>query len=147
MASRIVVGVDGSEASIAALSWAIQEASLRDSPIVVVHAWQVPYAGDVVGMVATVRPEDLDASGNEVLDHSISAAGPIPPEVRLERLVSSGSPAGVLVELAEQDDIIVVGTRGRGGFTGLLLGSVSQQTVHHARCPVVIVPKPAEPDG
>lgn len=77
-----------------------------------------------------------------MLEKAVDDALGVTPGVEVEQSVLEGTPAQVLVEAAQGADLLVVGTRGHGGFTGLLLGSVSQQAAHHAPCPVVIVPHP-----
>jgi len=141
----IVVGVDGSEESIAALRWAIHEAQVRGASLDVVHAWQFPYITDVAGMaVAAIGEEELQQAARDLLDRTIAAAGPVPAGLRVEPILAHGTPVQTLLDAAKGADLLVVGTRGRGGFTGLLLGSVSHQCTHHAPCPVVVVPLPPE---
>ncbi len=146
--TRIVVGIDGSAASERALRWALEEARYRQGAVAVVHAWEyptmalTPYGGTAVPVLT---PSDLERVA-ETLAHEVvaSVVGESPP-VPVETLVRRGHPAEVLVEAAKGADLLVVGSRGRGGFTGMLLGSVSTQVVHHATCPVVIVkPPPGE---
>jgi len=144
MTGRIVVGVDGSDVSATALRWALEEARLRGAAVDVVHAWHYPYVGggDFTGMtMPAIDESQLVAAAHEVLDHAMSAAGPAPEGVAVERIVTCGGEAAVLLDAAEGADLLVVGSRGHGGFAGLLLGSVSQQCVHHSPCPVVVVPK------
>ena len=123
-----MVGVDGSPGSLAALRFAAAEAGLRGARLRVVHAWTVPLA------VALPEPAVLGQ--------------PIIPEPEFEEvraaLLAEGTAAHALVQAAEGADLLVVGSRGRGGFKGLLLGSVSQQCAHHAPCPVAIVPSPRD---
>jgi nucleotide-binding universal stress UspA family protein len=138
----IVVGIDGSEGSARALRFAAEEAQVHDQPLHIVAAWQVQvplYAG---GLVAPppVLPDDLEQATRkeatqQVADILEGHAG-VPHDV----VVRQGSAAAVLVAESQGAEMLVVGSRGRGGFTGLLLGSVSQQAAHHATCPVVIVP-------
>lgn len=144
--SGIVVGVDGSASARAALRFALVEARLRGDAVRAVAAWHVPiaaYGGALVppdpALVADLEPQTrrtLDRALAEVADE---AAG-----LELEPVVREGLPARVLLEEAEGADLLVVGSRGLGGFRGLLLGSVSQQCAHHAPCPVVIVPHERE---
>jgi nucleotide-binding universal stress UspA family protein len=137
---KIVVGVDGSAGSIDALTWATQEAKLRDATLHVVTAWEFPYLY-AAGSTAMLLPLDqLEVEAKSTLDKAIET-GISDPEVRrtVQREVFSGNPAAVLRDLSEDADLIVVGARGHGGFFGLLLGSVSDQLVKHAACPVVVI--------
>lgn len=120
----IVVGVDGSEESKAALRWALEEAKLRKASVRVVHA-EHDYAGE------QERTDWLDGIVREVAGES--------PGVEVAQSIVDGGAASVLVEAAKDADMLVVGSRGHGGFAGLLLGSVSHQCAHHASCPVAIV--------
>jgi nucleotide-binding universal stress UspA family protein len=141
---RIVVGVDGSEPSTAALRWAIEEARLREARLVAVHAWtfvSTPSLGDpgLAPVAATTLMDDLtiEREGAEhVLDEALAG---VPEAADAERVVSEGSPGEVLVAAAEGADLVVVGSRGRGGLRSALLGSVSSHVAQHAACPVVIV--------
>jgi nucleotide-binding universal stress UspA family protein len=138
----IVVGVDGSPGSLAALRFAVDEARLRGVPLTVLSAWSFPVAGDVPGGLMPVLTTDFAADAAEVLDEvlaQVDATG-----VTIERVVVEGGAARRLLEAARGAEMLVVGSRGRGGFAGLLLGSVSQQCAHHAPCPVAIVRPPDE---
>lgn len=141
---RIVVGVDGSPNAMAALRWAIDEAEHRDATVEAVSVWQYPYSGDWGAALLTER--DLEALAKhtaETLDEWIVEACPDERQrARVRPVVREGGPAWVLLDLAKDADLLVVGRRGRGGFLGLLLGSVSTQCVHHAPCPLVVVPSP-----
>jgi nucleotide-binding universal stress UspA family protein len=134
---RIVVGVDGSEGSAKAMRWAAEEARLRDATLVVVHGWEVPYAGEMTyaGDVLTMYQE----GAAELVDQVVEAAG-LPPEQAVERRPVHDSPVRALTDAAEDADLLVVGSRGRGGFAGLLLGSVSSQISRHGTRPVVVIP-------
>jgi nucleotide-binding universal stress UspA family protein len=146
MAGRIVVGVDGSAGSDTALAWAIDEARLRGASIEAVHAWTYPYVADVAYMArAALDRGDLENTAKEVVTDALRRmAGEGPGSggegVAIHAAVVEGSAAHALTEAAAGADMVVLGTRGRGGFAGLLLGSVSQQVSHHSPCPVVIVP-------
>lgn len=135
---RIVVGVDGSEGGDAALRWALDEAELRHSTVDAVMALRVTpmMASPAVG--AIIDPEEEMAHAREVLAEAVSRT-PSGRGVSVKQIVGTGGAAHVLLEAAQGADLLVVGSRGRGGFRGLLLGSVSQQCVHHAPCPVVVV--------
>lgn len=136
----IAVGVDGSEGAAAALRWAAAEARLRGSQLRVVHAWHVPtiaYAGS--NFVPPVSFEDdLGQAAQTGLAKWLDAAGPELEGIEVERRVIEGHPAAVLIEAAADADLIVVGSRGLGGFSEMLLGSVSHQVAQRAHCPVVI---------
>jgi nucleotide-binding universal stress UspA family protein len=135
----IVVGVDGSEHGNRALDWAINEASLRGARLRLVAAWHIPlsvYSGP--GYVPAVGSrESFEELARETADAAVKRAGDA--GVKAESLVREGQAAEVLVEEAASADMLVVGSRGHGGFSGLLLGSVSAQCAHHALCPLVIV--------
>lgn len=138
----IVVGVDHSPGAKAALVFANDEARLREATIRAVHAWQYAYIG-YTGLEGRVPPigEDLDelhTAAVAALEASVREALP-ETDVPIELDAIQGAPAGVLVEASRDADLLVVGSRGHGGFVGLLLGSVGQQCAHHAECPVVIV--------
>ena len=138
---RIVVGVDDSEGSRRALEWAVAEARIRGARVEAVHVWHLPYVptGPFVPAPAA-EPEMVEADARYVLTKSIEAvdAGALPEPVD-PILVCDGAVRGLL-EHAKGADLLVVGSRGRGGFAGLLLGSVSQQVAQHAPCPIVVVP-------
>jgi nucleotide-binding universal stress UspA family protein len=140
--SVIVVGVDHSAGANAALRFAAEEARFRDATIHAVHAWQYGYIGYVgpEGSVPLVGAdiEQLRSAAEAALEASVREALP-DTDVEIKLQAIQGTPAGVLVEASAGADLLVVGSRGHGGFAGLLLGSVSQQCAHHAACPVVIV--------
>lgn len=138
----IVVGVDGSEGSLQALRWALDEARLRGDSVEVVHSWHVAYYGDATGMVpypGEVMKESADAVLADVLAAVASDAAGITMTGRIEL----GSAANTLIAASEQADLVVVGRRGHGGFMTLIIGSVAQQVAAHAHSPVVIVASPS----
>lgn len=144
----IVVGVDGSEGAAAALEFAAEEAALRHARLRIVSAWEVPLATYGGGFAPALDEEALDAfrvGAQQVADGALATAKELQPSLEGEALAVEGQPAGVLLEQAADAELIVVGNRGRGGFESLLLGSVSQQVVHHAACPVVVVSRPTTP--
>lgn len=144
--SGIVVGVDGSESSRAALRFALAEARLRGAPVRAVAAWHVPVAV-YEGAYATPDTsllEELQGETADALRRAVEDAGDAARDVDVETVVREGQPATVLLGEAADADLLVVGSRGLGGFRGLLLGSVGQQCAHHAPCPVVIVPHERE---
>jgi nucleotide-binding universal stress UspA family protein len=148
----IVVGVDRSEGAKAALAFAHEEARLRGATLRAVHAWQFGYNGYIgyTGFEGATPALGVDISelreaAKAALDAAVREAIPSEDEVKIEQRVAEGAAGAVLVEESRQADLLVVGSRGHGGFAQLLLGSVSQQCAHHAACPVVIVrSKPAE---
>ena len=139
----VVVGVDQSEGAKAALVFAHEEAQLRGAALVAVHAWQFGYVGysGFEGAVPTLGGDidKLREAAGATLEAMIREALPEPGDVTIERRVVEGAAGAVLVEESHNADLLVVGSRGHGGFAQLLLGSVSQQCAHHAACPVVIV--------
>ncbi len=138
---RIVVGVDDSEGSCRALAWAIAEAKVHGARVEAVHVWHFPYVPSGPFVPLPVPGSDMvEADARLVLTKSIEAVDATGlPEPVEPILVCDGAVQGLL-EAAKGADLLVVGSRGRGGFAGLLLGSVSQQVAQHASCPVVIVP-------
>ena len=142
MAGRIVVGVDGSAHARQALRYALAEAALRGARVVVVGSWAVPpLAATGVGMIPAfdlLRTELAD-SASEVLSRELAEVADAAACAEVEQHVAQGDAAGVLVEAAAGADLLVVGSRGRGGVTGTVLGSVSRACLHHAPCPVAVV--------
>lgn len=137
---RIVVGVDGSEASIRALEWAIAEARIRDDELEVVHAWQIPIpAMTMEGAVSPAVNVDLRAEAEQAVARSVKSAFAGDPDVPVT-ISTPNAPAGsALIDASKGADLLVVASRGHGGFVGLLLGSVGQQCAQHAHCPTVVV--------
>ncbi|WP_285105944.1 universal stress protein [Promicromonospora sp. MEB111] len=135
----VVVGVDGSPTSQAAIRFAFDAAALRDAPLVAVHAWRDASAAARHG----VQDQRVQEHGAEALERWLADARADHPEVRVERVVAPDGPTASLLDRAEGARLVVVGSRGRGGFRGLLLGSTSQALIYHAPCPVAVVP-PAE---
>ena len=135
---RMVVGVDGSTASLRAARWAAVEAERRGATLDVVHAWMPPFPLNPPDYFADPAP--FEAQGAEILDRamkSLAASGPSAIDTR--PVLVREHPSKALVHAGEGADLLAVGSRGRGGFSGLLLGSVSQNCVHHAPCSVAIV--------
>ncbi len=140
----VVVGVDGSPSSRAALAWAVEHARLTGATVEAVIAWEVRanYGGYPVP-VPSPAPPNVDWAGlaTEVLDHAIADANP-DKDVTIRPTVTPGNAGHALLEAAKDADLLVVGHRGHGGLVEALLGSVSQYCVHHATCPVVVVRSP-----
>jgi nucleotide-binding universal stress UspA family protein len=138
----IVVGVDGSECARAALEFALQEAVLRKARLRIVCAWEIPPAIYGGGFAPTLDQSTLDGfrvGAEKVVKESVAVVRELEPAIQCEGKVGEGQPAEVLLEEAGDADLIVVGNRGHGGFTSLMLGSVSHQVVQHAHCPVTVV--------
>jgi nucleotide-binding universal stress UspA family protein len=135
------VGVDGSEHAERALDWAIRQARLTSARVRLVTAWHVPSL--LYGAVAYVPSVEapIDDTFRETAEQIAAAASERARDagVEVEAVVGQGQPADLLIEAAEHAALLVVGSRGHGGFVGLLLGSVSAQLAHHAPCPLVIV--------
>ncbi len=135
---RIVVGVDSSATSLKALRWALEEARLRQLDVEMVHAFPRP---ELVGMTMVVTlpsDDELREASEQVLSEALAAVGG-PGDVTIAQHVGAGGPASVLVEKAKDAELLVLGSRGLGGFRGMLLGSVTQQVIAHAPCPVVVI--------
>ncbi len=135
---RIVVGVDSSLTSLKALRWALAEAKLRGSSVELVHAFPRP---ELVGMTMVVTlpsDDELREASEQVIGDALEAVGGA-DGVEVARHVGAGGPASVLVETAKDADLLVIGSRGLGGFRGMLLGSVTQQVIAHAPCPIVVI--------
>jgi nucleotide-binding universal stress UspA family protein len=133
---RIVVGVDGSEPSRVALRWAAAEAKLRNASLEVVTSWHYP--SQLASPAVPLIDLDFEGDAGKTLAAEVATVlGPDPGPV-VQRVVN-GHPGRVLVETSEHAELLVVGSRGLGEFTGTLLGSVSQHCVIHAHCSVVVV--------
>jgi len=144
-AGRIVVGVDGSQGSRAALRWAVGQAELTDSSIEAVIAWTFPAAAAGFGLGPMVPEDSADFYEELAAKHLQSAiTDSVEPgcEVEITPAVRRGPAAEVLLDSAGGADLLVLGSRGHGGFAAMLLGSVSQHCVRHARCPVAIIREP-----
>ncbi len=138
---RIVVGVDGSEVASTALKRAVDEAEIWDAQLTVVTAVPIATPG-VAGLSwipAPINHQELIEDIRTAMDISIAEAKG-EREIQISRHALDGSPAALLTEFSTAVDLVVVGTRGRGGFAGLLLGSTSQAVLHHSTCPVMTVP-------
>jgi nucleotide-binding universal stress UspA family protein len=138
---RIVVGVDGSPSSLDALRWAVHEAEITGDTVEAVIAWHYSMAAGGYGWAPVVVEYDLDLRpiAEKALAEAIDKAAGPEPTVTIERRVVEGDAATVLTGASADADLLVVGSRGHGTFTDALIGSVSQNCAHHAKCPVVIV--------
>jgi nucleotide-binding universal stress UspA family protein len=148
--SPIVVGVDGSAPSAVALEWAAREAAMRERPLRILHAFVWPATGAYVGPSPEGPPDGgLRNLAEEMLTDSAARARSIAPGIEVSTELAVSAPAARLVEESRDAAIVVVGSRGLGGFTGLVLGSVGVQVSSHAHCPVVVVRSgaPGDPVG
>jgi nucleotide-binding universal stress UspA family protein len=135
---RVVVGVDDSVGASRALDWALDEARAHQAMVEVVHAWGLPSFG---------ADEAGEAAGRRIVDEVLGAADLSGLSGPITRTLVNGTGAAAILRAAEAADLVVLGSRGRGGFKGLLLGSVSDQVAHHARWPVLIVPTVRDADA
>lgn len=145
--SGVVVGTDGSEGALRALRWAVEEARLRNTRLTVLAVVGVPVTIPRASapfrpgapLIGQPEPQDLraaEAAARAELEQAGGAEG-VDGEIR----VVAGVPAEELIKAGEDADLLVVGSRGVGGFSRLLLGSVSSQVVEHATCPVAVIPQ------
>lgn len=140
-AESVVVGVDGSPASTIAMAWAARYAKALGATVRVVMAWHYPAAAGPapIGVAPAAVTGEVEANKQAELDKAVAAAFGDSPSVQVETKIAYGHPAQVLVDESRDADLLVVGSRGHGGFTGMLLGSVSTHCVTHATCPVTVV--------
>jgi nucleotide-binding universal stress UspA family protein len=141
---RIVVGVDGSRPSIAALRWAVTQADLTSGTIDAVIAWEFSLVAGGFGWAPNKAFDETEyvELAAKTLNAAVNEASP-PPGVIVNQLIMEGNPAQVLLRAAKDADLLVVGNRGHGGLVDALIGSVSVRCLHHATCPVVIVRTPS----
>jgi nucleotide-binding universal stress UspA family protein len=133
---RIVVGIDGSQASLDALMWAARQASLTDAVLEIVMTWEWPTS---LGWAVPI-PDDFDpeADVRQTLDAAVSSVASAYPGVSVDARVVNGHPAPTLVAASAHAELLVVGSRGHGQFVGMVLGSVSEHCVNNAACPVLV---------
>ncbi len=140
--SGITVGIDGSDHSVRALEWAVSEAAVRDAALTVLTVHLVPQSGWTGNPIILPQDsEDLEkerqAAEEMTLKVTSQLGGARPASVTVRAV--NGFPAQELIEASREADLLIVGSRGAGGFAKLMAGSVSSQVVHHAHCPVVVV--------
>ncbi|MET9272130.1 universal stress protein [Kribbella sp. NPDC003557] len=153
---KIIVGIDGSDAAREALEWAVAEAKVRGTGLVVVHAWQQPAAALMSPYAPLLADHDaLAETARKTLADSLAMVDLTGLAHEPDLRIVQGPAAPALLGTAQDGTLLVVGSRGRGGFVGLLLGSVSQQVAHESTVPVVIIPpatkvthnSSSQPDG
>jgi nucleotide-binding universal stress UspA family protein len=142
----IVAGIDGSQHSHFALEWAMRYAALRHLPLTVITVVENVTPGWSGMLVMPTYEQDLvaarDAAQEAIAKAAAELGGEVPPSVTVQAYV--GVPAPILIRESQDAELLVVGSRGAGGFARLMAGSVCTQAVHHARCPVVTIPGPCE---
>lgn len=138
----IVVGVDGSEQSRAALQWAYDEAAHHGASVTAVMTWEpptLPMSPPYGALTDADYPTSPRTEALALLDQLVADLDGQRADVDVRTSVEEGHPAEVLIERSKEADLLVVGSRGHGGFAGMLLGSVSHHLVAHASCPVVVL--------
>ncbi|MEU5266725.1 universal stress protein [Amycolatopsis sp. NPDC021455] len=139
-AGPVAVGIDGSPNSEQAIAVAFEEASLRGVPLVAVHAWNDVVYEDTRGTARILtQPESLEEGEDRLLTERLAGWPEKYPDVEIRRVLVRDRPRHALLEISAEAQLVVVGSRGRGGFAGMLLGSTSQALVQHAQCPVLVV--------
>jgi nucleotide-binding universal stress UspA family protein len=140
----IVAGVDGSPSSLSALRWAVRQAGLTGATVDAVISWHYPVSAGGYGWapIGTGTAFDFKDIAEKVLENAIGTTHDPGSGVPVLARVVEGNAAQVLLDAADGADLLVVGSRGHGGFTEALLGSVSQHCVHYAHCPVVVIRGP-----
>ena len=136
---RVVVGVDGSPDSVRALKWGADYAKAQGAELLAVSVFEVPVVfGGPYALSGIPDPDKLEEEARTALSEAVREA--LGEGAEVTERVEQGHPARVLVNASRAAQLVVVGSRGRGGFVGLMLGSVSQYCVTHARCPVLVMP-------
>ena len=136
---QIVVGVDGSQTSREALRWAAEEARLRQAALQVIMTWHMPFVAGYPFVSPNFEPSQFEHDARKALDELVDGVDTVGiPQV--DRILAMGDAAVTLLTASKEADLLVVGSRGLGGFAGLLLGSVSHHLAHHATCSLVIIP-------
>jgi nucleotide-binding universal stress UspA family protein len=138
---RIIVGVDGSESSIDAARWAVRQAELTGGSLIAIISWEAPVQ---YGMEFANEPTDWENLAGVTLGSALAELGAL-DDTEITQLVVHGHPARVLIDASAEAELLVVGSRGHGGFVGMLLGSISEYVIAHAECPVVVVRHPSTP--
>lgn len=140
----VVVGIDGSEGAAYALEYAVKEAAAHGHRLRLVSAWEIPPSVLTSGVASKEFYEEFEKQATRAAHEAAARAKEINPSVKYEEVVVEGQPAKALLASAADADLLVVGRRGHGTFREMLLGSVSRQVTVHAKCPLVLVPRPAD---
>jgi nucleotide-binding universal stress UspA family protein len=137
---HVVVGIDGSESSRRALRWAMREAALRSESLEVVYAWTFPMSSFAYAGGGAYIDQDWEGEARSFLEKEIERARTDEfTDLTIEPFLTEARASEALIDRSKGAELLVVGSHGRGGFAGMLLGSVSQQVVQHAMCPVVVI--------
>lgn len=143
--NKIVVGIDGSPSSVAALDWALDQAERTGATVEAITAWEYPAFYSWEG--GAISPREFEGAASVTVENVVDAAlEERGTSVSVRTQVIQGHSAQTLLEASQGAELLVVGSRGHGGFVGALLGSVSQKCAHHSPCPVVIVHAPPAQD-
>ena len=134
----VIVGVDGGPDSLRALEWAAEYAAAVDAPLTALTVYEIPTVYGPYAMAGWDDPAALEKGSREMLAETVRST--LGEHAKVEQKVVQGHPAEAIVDASRDARLVVVGCRGRGGFAGMLLGSVSQHVVPHALCPVVVLP-------
>jgi nucleotide-binding universal stress UspA family protein len=134
---RVAVGIDGSPGGDAALRWAADEAIRCGAELVLVHGWSYPYQGPRTGI--SEPRDDMRLDAMRTLEASAVKVRELAPNLRCHSIISEQSPAKAIIDAGKDADLVVVGSRGHGGFSSLLLGSVSRTVLQHSAVPVVVI--------
>jgi nucleotide-binding universal stress UspA family protein len=137
----VVVGVDGSEGSLAALRWAARYGAATNTPVKAVLVWHYPTAAaqPPVGHLPEEAEKEVEGEEKDTLREALAKAAPDTAGAQVEGAIAYGHPAEALIAESSRADLLVVGRRGHGGFLGMHLGSVSQHCVNGSHCPIVVV--------
>ena len=139
--TTVVVGVDGSEQALVAAQWALDLAGRRNLPLEVVHSWSVPLPPVGLGPTPVGLTDDgMQDAAQSVLDDAVATLADTAPEVSVSGNLYAGTPTSALLDASERAAVVVVGRSGLDRVTEFILGSVTQQVVAHASCPVAVVP-------
>lgn len=146
---RVLLGIGGDETDAPAARFAWREAAVRDAELEMVHAWRRPMGDPSGHPLLADRTTTYERSAAALLDRAVEGSGPDRPQVRLRRSPVEGPAHHVLVERSAAADLLVIGARRRRGFAGLEIGRVAHRALHHAACPVAVVPwrAPETADG
>ena len=141
---RVVVGIGGSEADGPALRHGVKEARAHGVPLLLVHAWEIaPFDYGPLGPSVPPDPGPYERASRRVLDEALASARAAAPGMEVDGMLVEGAPVDALLEVAADDDLLVVGSVRKGGLAERLPGSFARRCVDRATCPVLVVPAPS----